>query len=527
MKDVKIFQQMHRDGLMTRREFLAAMSALGLSASVASSLLVSSSALAGTPVRGGSVVMASNLHGPDDTLDPIVCTSTIDYTRQNTIHNGLIQIWDDMSLHPELAEEWSVNSNATEYMFKIRQGVEFHSGGTLSADDVVWSMNRHLGEDSPSSIKAFFANVVEWKKIDGSTVRLTLSSPDADMPIKLTQFQAKIVKQGTTDFSKGAGTGPYIVESFEPGIKSLHTRNPNYWRSTGQHLDQIEITAITDPNARLNALLSGSIDMMTVLSAKSIKQVEATDGVEVMSVPAGLYGGICCLKNTMPGQDDDFVMAMRWIQDREKIVRSFLKGHGQVGNDHPISPAYGADHCHELEQRVYDPDKAKWHLNKCGIKTAELYVAPVQGGIEETCLLMQQNLAKIGFDLKLKKVPTDGYWGAVWMVEPLNVVTWNMRPTANAMMSIQFGPGGNWNDTFWNSDRMGELLKMSLAETDPAKRHEMHCEMQTLVHNDAGMVIPYHTNVLDAVSSKMHGFSNVPLGQLGGNGWAEFAWKDA
>ena len=78
-------------------------------------------------------------------------------------------------------------------------------------------------------------------------------------------------------------------------------------------------------------------------------------------------------------------------------------------------------------------------------------------------------------------MPTDGYWGAVWMKEPLNVVTWNMRPTANAMMGIQFGPNGNWNDTYWNSDRMGALLKDSLAETDAAKRHEMHCEMQKLV----------------------------------------------
>ena len=301
MKEVKTFQQMYRDGRMSRREFLGAIGALGLSATTAGSLLTASSALAATPVRGGSVIAASNLHGPDDTLDPIVCTSTIDYSRQCTIHNGLIQIWDNMSLHPELAEEWSVNSNATEYVFKIRKGVEFHSGGTLSADDVIWSMNRHLGEDSPSSIAAFFSNVVEWKKIDSHTVKLSLSSPDADMPIKLTQFQAKIVKEGTTDFSKGAGTGPYVVDSFQPGIRSVHSRNPNYWRSTGQHLDQIEITAITDPNARLNALLSGDVDMATVLSAKSIKQVESTDGVEVMSVPAGLYGGICCLKNTHPG----------------------------------------------------------------------------------------------------------------------------------------------------------------------------------------------------------------------------------
>ena len=296
MKEVKSFQQMYRDSQVTRREFLSAMGALGLSATAAGSFLVSSSALAATPNRGGSVICASNLHGPDDTLDPIVCTSTIDYKRQCTSHNGLIQIWDNMSLHPELAEEWSVNGNATEYTFKLRKGVTFHDGSAFSADDVIWSMNRHLGKDSPSSIKAFFASVVEWKKIDSHTVKLTLSSPDADMPIKLTQFQAKIVKKDTTDFSKGAGTGPYLVESFQPGVKSGHVRNPNYWRDTGQYLDAIEITAITDPNARLNALLAGDVDMMTVLNAKSIKQVEKTDGVEVMSVPAGLYGGSCCLK---------------------------------------------------------------------------------------------------------------------------------------------------------------------------------------------------------------------------------------
>ena len=138
---------------------------------------------------------------------------------------------------------------------------------------------------------------------------------------------------------------------------------------------------------------------------------------------------------------------------------------------------------------------------------------------------MQANLKKIGFNLKLKRVPTDGYWGAVWMKEPLNVVTWNMRPTANSMMAIQFAPNGNWNDTYWNSDRMGVLLKDSLAETDPGKRHEMHCEMQKLVSTQSGMVIPAHTNIIDGHNSQVQGFSNCPLGQFGGNGWAEFIWK--
>ena len=180
-----------------------------------------------------------------------------------------------------------------------------------------------------------------------------------------------------------------------------------------------------------------------------------------------------------------------------------------------------------MAQRENDPDQAKWHLNKSGTTTAELFVAPVVPGIEETCLLMQANLKKIGFDLKINKVPTDGYWGAVWLKEPMNVVTWNMRPTANAMMAIQFAPGGAWNDTFWNNARFGELLTTSLAETDPTKRHAMHCEMQTLVHEGSGMVIPYHVNILDGVSDKVHGIKNVPLGSLGAYTWPEFAWKTA
>ena len=525
MKEVKTFQQMYRDGHVNRREFLAAMGALGLTATTAGGLLGSASALAASPNRGGSVVFASNLHGPDDTLDPLLGTSTIDYTRVNTGYNGLIQIWTDMSLHGELAEEWSVNSNATEYIFKIRKGVSFHSGGEVTASDVVWSMNRHIEDGSPSSIKSFFSFVEEWKAVDKYTVKLTLSSPDADMPYKLTQPQAKIVKKNTHNWW-GAGTGPYVLDSFQAGVRSIHSRNNNYWRDTGQWLDNIEITAITDMNARLNALLSGSVDMITAISAKQIKKLESS-GLNVLSVPAGVYGGICCLKNTAPGDNDDLVQGLRYIQDRERIVRKFLKGHGTLGNDHPINISYGADHCHELPQIPYDPEKAKWHLNKSGYTEAEIWVAPVTGAIEDVCLLMQANLKKIGFNLKLKKVPSDGYWGAVWMKEPLNVVSWNMRPTANAMMSIQFGPNGNWNDTFWNSDRMGELLKGSLAETDAAKRHEMHCEMQKLVSTESGIIVPYHTNILDANNPKVKGFSNVPLGQFGGNGWAEHIWREA
>jgi peptide/nickel transport system substrate-binding protein len=509
-------------GNVTRRDALKLAMVTGVTLTVAEQLLTDGKAvMAATPKKGGSLRMASNLHGPDDQLDPTLFTSTIDYTRGRAIYNSLIQLANDLTPQPELAETFESNADATEWTFKIREGVTFHDGKKLTADDVVYTMKRHQGENSTSVIKAVLATVKEWKKTGTMEVKAVMSSSNADLPILLGLFQTKIVQDGTT--GAGIGTGPFVLESFEPGVKSVHVRNKNYWRE-GANLDACEITAITDPVARVNALIAGDMQMVTQIEPKAFRQVESADGVTLLSTPAALQMGICILKNTAPGNNDDFVKGMQYIQDRKRIVKRILKGKGSLGNDTPVSTAHGADFCSELPQRQYDPDKAKFHFKKSGVSSAELYVAPVSGGIEDICLTAQANCAKIGFDLKIKKVPTDGYWGAVWMKEPMNVVTWNMRPTANSQLGIQFGPGAAWNDTFWNNERMGKLLSLSLAETDPAKRHDMYCEMQTLVHEGSGMVIPAFSNINDGIANNVMGTPTVPLGQLGACEWPEFVW---
>ncbi len=509
-------------GSFSRREVLKLSVATGVTLTVAEHLLTDGKAvLAATPKKGGSVRCASNLHGPDDQLDPTLFTSTVDYIRGRATYNSLIQHADDLTPQPELAESFEPNSDATEWTFKIRKGVTFHDGKKLTADDVVYTMKRHQGENSTSVIKSVLATVKEWKKTGPMEVKAIMSSPNADLPTLLGLYQTKIVQTDTT--GAGIGTGPFVLESFQPGVKSVHLRNKNYWRE-GAHLDACEITAITDPVARVNALIAGDMQLVTQIEPKAFRQVESADGVTLLSTPAALQLGICILKNSAPGNNDDFVKGMQYIQDRKRIVKRILKGKGSLGNDTPVSPAHGKDFCSELPQREYDPDKAKFHFEKSGISTAELFVAPVAGGLEDICLTAQANCAKIGFDLKLKKVPTDGYWGAVWMKEPMNVVTWNMRPTANSQMGIQFGPGAAWNDTFWNNKRMGELLSLSLAETDPAKRHALYCEMQTLIHEGSGMVIPAFSNINDGIANNVMGVPKVPLGQLGACEWPEFTW---
>jgi peptide/nickel transport system substrate-binding protein len=509
-------------GGFSRREVLKLSMATGVSLVAAEHLLFDGkAAIAATPKKGGSVRMASNLHGPDDQLDPILFTSTIDYTRGRATYNSLVQHANDLTPQPELATSFEPNSNATEWTFKLREGVTWHDGSKFTADDAVYSMNRHLGEDTTSVINSVLKSIKEFKKTGPYEMKAIMNSPNSDLPTLMGLFQTKIVKEGST--GGGIGTGPYVLDSFQPGVKSVHSRNNNYWRE-GANLDAIEITAITDPVARVNALISGDMQMITQPDPNAFRQIESADNVTLLSTPAAVQLGICILKNSEPGSNGDFVKGMQYIQDRERIVKRVLKGKGSLGNDTPVSYAHGPDFCKELPQRQFDPDKAKFHFKKSGFSSAELYVAPVTSGIEDTALTAQANCAKIGFDLKLKKVPTDGYWGAVWMKEPLNVVTWNMRPTANSQMAIQFGPGGNWNDTFWNNDRMGELLRLSLAELNPDKRHAMYCEMQTLIHNGSGMVIPAFSNINDGIANNIMGMPTVPLGQLGGCEWPEFIW---
>ena len=159
----------------TRREVMKVAAATGVTLAIAENMLISGNqAIAATPKKGGTVRMASNLHGPDDQLDPSLYTSTIDYTRGRVTYNSLVQHANDLTPQPELAESFEPNSNATEWTFKLRKGVTFHDGSKFTADDVIHSMNRHLGEKSTSVIKSVLSGIKEWKKVGPYEVKAVL-----------------------------------------------------------------------------------------------------------------------------------------------------------------------------------------------------------------------------------------------------------------------------------------------------------------------------------------------------------------
>ncbi|MGI9387181.1 MAG: ABC transporter substrate-binding protein [Methyloligellaceae bacterium] len=517
-----------RTGRMSRRDLLRSLMACGLTMTAAGSVVSSATrVLAQTPKRGGSLRFAWSVHGPDDTLDPIGIGGTLDYLRGRMLYNNLVRFNDDLSISPELATEWEANSDATVWTFKLRKGVTFHDGKTMTADDVVYSMNRHVGENTKSKAKSLVGAVKSWSKVDTNTVKAELSVPHADLPVVLATFHFKIVQDGAQGdhFQNPQGTGPFKVKNFEPGIRMVGVRNENYWIDNRPYLDEIETFAITDGVARVNALRAGDVQVIGPLDPKAIPQIEGDANLDVLSIPSGAYFSVACMLDQAPGNNSDFVKGLKLLQRRDRVVSRVLKGHGTIANDQPIGSAY-AEHCGTLAQTTYDLDKAKFHLKKSGVTSAEITAAEVYPGITDGCLMLQREAQKAGLDLQIKRVPTDGYWGAIYKKRPIYVTGANMRPTAHSMLSLLWTSGAAWNETNWSNERFDKLLELTRSELDQARRSEMFCEMQTMLNESDGHLIPAHRNYVDAKHKSVKGLSAVPLANVGGVEWPETVWLD-
>jgi len=512
----------------TRRDVLKYFMAAGATLT-ASGLLFSGArdAYAATPKRGGKLIMAADQHGPNDTLDPQLYTSALDYFRGRMFYGSLTRLTDSLSYEPELAEEVLSNADATEWTFKIRKGVEFHNGKTLTADDVIYTMNRHLGEKSVSKAASLVSMVEKWEKVNDYEVKAVLSSPNADLPIALGTFHFKIIQNGVENFETAIGTGPYKVKEYAPGVRAIGVPFENYW-GEGGYLDELEHYGIGDSTSRLNAFLAGDVDAMVNLPPKAIEQVESTDGKEVWSLKAGAYVNITPRLDMEQSANEHLWKAMQLLQDRQRLVKGVMKGQGSLGNDQPVNAAY-FDHCADIPQREMDPDKAKWHWEQSGIGSTPVPVvaAEVAPGAVEQCLFMQREGKKIGANFDVKKVTTDGYWGAVWLKEPICVAAWNMRPTANIMMTLAFKGDAAWNETRWKNDNFDQLLVEVRGETDADARRQKYCDLQTMIHEENGMSIPMHRNYVDAAASHVQGRTNVPLNNFGGAESPVTLWRDS
>ncbi len=486
---------------MNRRSLLSSMAAAGAMVAVGAP-----SAYAAAPKRGGHVRYGVRGGSTSDILDPSTFGHTFIRTLGYGLFNTLVEIDSNNNFQPELLESYEGTNGAKTWIFRLRPGITFHDGKPLTSDDVVATVQHHIGDDSTSGMKALLSSITEMAAEDDLTIRFELSGGNADFPVIFTDYRMMIVpvKDGALDFS-GNGTGGYILREFEPGVRATVERNPNYWRSDRAHFDSAEIISMSDPTARQNALMTGGMDIIDQVDLKTVQLLSRRNDVSVMNTSGGLHYVYAMDSSLAPFDNNDVRMALKYGIDREALLSKVLRGYGSVGNDHPIASSMPY-HASDLEQTAYDPERARFHLKQAGLDGLDLDLYTSDGlypGAVDGVTIYKENLGAAGINLEVKREPVDGYFSNVFMRKPFVASYWGARPTADLMFTTAYSSEAKWNESRFNNPAFDKLLVEARVELDESKRAEMYRDMQAMVRETGGTVVPLFADNVFAASDKI------------------------
>jgi peptide/nickel transport system substrate-binding protein len=518
---------------LDRRGFLghAALAGSAVAATAGADLLVPfvRPAMAAEPRKGGTLRVGVAGGSSTDSLDPRTLTDSVPTTIVSAITNALVEIDTKGNATPELAASWETPDAAKTWILKLRQGVAFHNGKTFDAEDAVYSINLHRGENTKSPAKSILAGIADIKASGPHELTVTLTEPNADLPYIFSDYHLIMVPKDFADWAHLIGTGAYTLESFQPGVRASGKRNPNYWKPGRGNVDRFEVTVINDGTARLNALISGQIDVMNRIDRKTVQLLERSPTVAVVRATSGQHYPFLMLCDRKPFDDVNLRLAIKYGIDRKQMVKTILNGFGTEGNDHPISPV-NPYYNSELPIRPYDPDKSKFYLKKAGMETFEVQLHTsdaAYAGAPDAAVLYRESAKKGGLKIDVQRDPADGYWDNIWMKQPFCMSYWMGRPVPDMMFSTAYASTATWNDSFWKRPEFDKLLIEARGLTDFEKRKAIYWDLQKMVHEDGGNMIATFADFVDGRSAKVEGMEPHPSYELSNFRVIEKAWLKA
>jgi peptide/nickel transport system substrate-binding protein len=484
---------------------------------------------ADTPQKGGTLRLGLAGGSTSDTLDFTLTTDSVGVSVNFALWSGLIENGPDNKPIPELAESWEAKPGAVDWVFNLRKGVKFSNGQEFTADDAVYSLNLHRGPGNKSGAAGSMKAVTDVRKLDTHQIGITLAAGDADLPYTLSDYHVMMVPNGYKDWMHPIGTGSMLLDTFDPGVRIGFKRNPDYWKPDRGHVDAVVITVINDSAARLNALLSGQVDAINRVDPKTVKLLQHNRKLQVVRAPGGWFAIMPMMLDRTPYTNPDMRKALKLAIDREAVLKTLFSGYGSLGNDHPI-PAGDPFHNGQLPQVAYDPDQAKFHFQKAGMPDAKIVLQASDaafGGAVDMAVLFQANARKAGIPMQIHKEPADGYWDNVWLKGSFITSYWGGRPAATQMLGVAFKSDAVWNETHWKNPQFDSLLATARAELDEAKRRTAIYQMQAMLHDDGGALIPAFRDWLDAHADRVGGHTPHSGFDMDNGRICEKAWLKA
>jgi peptide/nickel transport system substrate-binding protein len=517
-------------GTVNRREFMRYGSVLGLSApflgSVAAAVgydVSTSPARAATPggtMRVGQIVPAA-------AIDPVKVADGGGATVLSIFGECLVLSGGDLTAIPVLAESWAPNKDGTVWTFKIRKGVKFHNGKTMTADDVVASIDRLADPDNGSNALSVFKGMLSkggTRKVDDYTVEFHLDVPNGNFPyaVSTDNYNSVIVPADyPADFEATMiGTGPFKLEKYSPKVGASFVRNPDYWGGPAGP-DRVELNFFDDYQPQILALQGGQIDIIQQLPVLQGVGLLNDPNIDIISLPSAAHQQVHMRTDMAPFTDKRVRRAIALCLDRPGLVKGLMKGKAQPGNDSPFMAAYPSTD-KSVAQREKNIAEAKQLMEAAGMAggfktklTTEKYLE-----IPDYAVLIQNAVKEIGGEIELNILDQGAYYGdavpgkSPWLDSEMGITDYGHRGVPNVYLQAPLASTGTWNAAHFNNPAYDALVSSYIGALDLEAQRADAGKIETLLLDETPIIFAYFYDFLTATKKGMTGVRPTAMGQL-------------
>lgn len=518
------------DGRISRRDFMRHGSVLGLSLPFLSAtagaagfeLLLPSRARAATggTIRVGQIV-------PAGAIDPVKIADGGGITVLSQVAENLVLSAPDLTAQPLLAVSWSPNADGSVWTFKLRQGVKFHSGKEMNADDVVATFDRLTDPANGSNALSAFTGVLSkggTRKVDDSTVEFHLDAPNGGFPyvVSTDNYNAVILPADFAgDFEKDMnGTGPFKMVKYVPKQGASFEKNPNYWGGA-PNLDRVEITFYEDYQPQILAMLGGQLDVIEQIPVLQGAALLSNPDVTIISTPSSAHQEVHMRTDMAPFTDKRVRQAVALTLDRPKLVEGLMRGKAQIGNDSPFMPAFPSTDS-TVAQRQIDLAQAKQLLEAAGMAdgfevelTTEKYLE-----IPQYAQVIQNAVQAIGGNIKLNIMDQGAYYGdavpgkSPWLDSTMGITDYGHRGVPNVFLQAPLLSTGTWNSAHFNNKEYDGLVASFIGALDLESQKETAGKIQRLLLDETPIIYGYFYDFLTATRKGVTGVEPTAMSHL-------------
>lgn len=423
-------------------------------------------------------------------LDPHTVSSTSSIRIFRQIYNTLVDVDDEMNFVPELAESWEQPDDLT-YIFKLREGVKFHNGREMTAEDVKYSFERVLNPDTAAIGKSYYDSISAIEVVDTYKVKFTLKEPFAPFMTNLTSLYGAIVPKEVVEENSNlmqiaCGTGPFMLKEWIPDNKVILEKNPDYFVEGKPTLDKIEYYVMTDESARVAALRTGNVDVIK-LPASSIPLVRGNKDINILEYQSNDYSYVGFNLDLDKFKDVRVRQAISLAINRQEIINLVYDGNAKVTGFVPAAMGRWAIDFEAEELYKQNIEKAKQLMEEAGYPNGfETTIAVgLLDDINSTGEVLQKQLEQIGIRATIQNLESGQYVDA-WKnrTHEMMVGRNGAGTDPNRAVAFFFSSTGSANVWGYSNPEVDELCSKGKVTVDEGEREEIYKEAQKLIVND-------------------------------------------